>query len=326
MSVYDKNLYYAKLGDPLAQNAIIHGCGSMVQYNTDYANEGYPKDMSVAHFWADKLKASAASGNTLAQYEISTTRLDLDNIVERLLTNETKEELINLQNKYKKLIEEKVKNNDPYAIFAVAEDKNDLEMLKKAAELGCSLACETLQRYYCLGGFDGNIDFSKSQPSKQFTYSQKGAFINDFYSCRCQYHLADCYREGIGVQRDANKYISWLTKAAENGCYEAIEKKKRLPSNANGTNASQSGGCYVATCVYGSYDCPQVWTLRRFRDYRLMNSLPGRIFVKLYYYVSPKIVKKYGTKRWFNSFLKLVLDKFVSSLNRSGYDDSKYND
>ena len=24
-------------------------------------------------------------------------------------------------------------------------------------------------------------------------------------------------------------------------------------------------GCYIATCVYGSYDCPQVWTLRRFR-------------------------------------------------------------
>lgn len=23
-----------------------------------------------------------------------------------------------------------------------------------------------------------------------------------------------------------------------------------------------SGGCYVATCVYGSYDCPEVWTLR----------------------------------------------------------------
>ena len=25
-------------------------------------------------------------------------------------------------------------------------------------------------------------------------------------------------------------------------------------------------GCYIATCVYGSYDCPQVWILRRYRD------------------------------------------------------------
>ena len=28
-----------------------------------------------------------------------------------------------------------------------------------------------------------------------------------------------------------------------------------------------NGACYVATAVYGSYDCPEVWTLRRFRDY-----------------------------------------------------------
>lgn len=31
-------------------------------------------------------------------------------------------------------------------------------------------------------------------------------------------------------------------------------------------------GCYVATCVYGSYDCPEVWTLRRFRDYSSLNN------------------------------------------------------
>lgn len=36
-------------------------------------------------------------------------------------------------------------------------------------------------------------------------------------------------------------------------------------SNVN----SNSGGCYVATAVYGSYDCPQVWTLRRFRSFSL---------------------------------------------------------
>ena len=33
--------------------------------------------------------------------------------------------------------------------------------------------------------------------------------------------------------------------------------------------AGNSGGCYVATAVYGSYDCPEVWTLRRYRDYTL---------------------------------------------------------
>ena len=42
-----------------------------------------------------------------------------------------------------------------------------------------------------------------------------------------------------------------------------------------------SGNCYVAIAVYGSYDCPQVWTLRRFRDYELAKSRLGRAFVML---------------------------------------------
>ena len=41
-------------------------------------------------------------------------------------------------------------------------------------------------------------------------------------------------------------------------------------------------GCYVATAVYGSYDCPQVWTLRRFRDHTLAASWYGRAFIRAY--------------------------------------------
>ena len=50
-------------------------------------------------------------------------------------------------------------------------------------------------------------------------------------------------------------------------------------------------GCYIATCVYGSYDCPEVWTLRRFRDEGLRKSRCGRAFVKLYYRISPALVR-----------------------------------
>ena len=45
----------------------------------------------------------------------------------------------------------------------------------------------------------------------------------------------------------------------------------------------KSGGCYVATAVYGSYDCPQVWTLRRYRDFALAETWHGRAFIHLYY-------------------------------------------
>lgn len=57
----------------------------------------------------------------------------------------------------------------------------------------------------------------------------------------------------------------------------------------------QNGGCYVATCVYGSYDCPQVWTLRRYRDYTLAETWYGRAFIHTYYAISPTIVRWFGT-------------------------------
>lgn len=85
---------------------------------------------------------------------------------------------------------------------------------------------------------------------------------------------------------------------------------------------TKSEGCYVATCVYGSYDCPQVWVLRRFRDNLLMKSLLGRTFVKLYYACSPIIVKWFGKAKWFHSLWKPILDQIVSRLNEKGYVDT----
>lgn len=92
------------------------------------------------------------------------------------------------------------------------------------------------------------------------------------------------------------------------------------------SNNQSSGGCYVATAVYGSYDCPQVWTLRRYRDYSLASTWYGRMFIKLYYAVSPTIVKWFGTAKWFNLFWKSKLDKMVSKLNKDGFEDTPYND
>ncbi len=73
-------------------------------------------------------------------------------------------------------------------------------------------------------------------------------------------------------------------------------------------------GCYVATAVYGSYDCPQVWTLRRFRDDRLALSLPGRAFIRLYYAVSPALVRRFGETAWFKRLWKGPLDRLVRHL------------
>ena len=95
--------------------------------------------------------------------------------------------------------------------------------------------------------------------------------------------------------------------------------------NANkGTDSS--GGCYIATAVYGSYDCPEVWTLRRFRDEKLMKSFAGRTFVKTYYAVSPTVVRLFGNQKWFNRFWQGKLNAMVRKLNEEGYDNTPYYD
>lgn len=90
--------------------------------------------------------------------------------------------------------------------------------------------------------------------------------------------------------------------------------------------STKKNGCYIATCVYGSYDCPQVWTLRRYRDYTLDETWYGRLFIKCYYAVSPKLVKWFGNYAWFRKPWKKFLDSMVERLNSEGVADTKYSD
>ena len=94
-------------------------------------------------------------------------------------------------------------------------------------------------------------------------------------------------------------------------------------SNSTNTN---SGGCYVATAVYGSYDCPEVWTLRRYRDYTLAETWYGRAFIKAYYAISPTLVKWFGHTKWFKTMWRGKLDRMVSNLKKQGVESSPYQD
>ncbi len=87
-----------------------------------------------------------------------------------------------------------------------------------------------------------------------------------------------------------------------------------------------TGGCYIATAVYGSYDCPQVWTLRRYRDYTLANTWYGRSFIRTYYAISPTLVKWFGHTRPFQSIGRNLLDKKVQQLNANGVENTRYYD
>lgn len=107
---------------------------------------------------------------------------------------------------------------------------------------------------------------------------------------------------------------------------KAAERLTQLDPNVKISQAPSTGGCYIATAVYGSYDCPEVWTLRRFRDFSLGASWYGRVFIKLYYRISPTIVKYFGQTEFFQTFWRMKLDKFVKELNNKGVSSKPYVD
>ncbi len=90
--------------------------------------------------------------------------------------------------------------------------------------------------------------------------------------------------------------------------------------------AKKNGGCYIATCVYGSYDCPQVWVLRRYRDDTLGATWYGRAFIRTYYAVSPTLVKWFGGTAWFRRMWRGILDRMVYGLSSRGVEDTPYED
>lgn len=92
------------------------------------------------------------------------------------------------------------------------------------------------------------------------------------------------------------------------------------------TSKSSGGACYIATAVYGSYDCPEVWTLRRYRDYYLASFTLGRLLIKAYYFTSPKIIRLCGSNNLFICLWKRRLDKLVSRLWAEGYSSDRYYD
>ncbi len=136
--------------------------------------------------------------------------------------------------------------------------------------------------------------------------------------------IVDFKKDPLILENSNDEIIEDIRKKAE--AAHLITNTKAIGTDSENSNNSRSGGCYVATAVYGSYDCPEVWTLRRFRDLYLSQSWHGRAFIKAYYTISPALVRIFGETEWFRHFWKNKLDKMIIALKQRGFDDSPYND
>ena len=140
-------------------------------------------------------------------------------------------------------------------------------------------------------------------------------------------HVRNTFENNIVVQRIRQHEPTYQLPSPEKTGFPAmwlssVNKVERKDQ----TNTGTSGGCYIATSVYGSYDCPQVWVLRRFRDYTLADTWYGRAFIHTYYTISPMFVKWFGETEWFRDLWKPKLDRMVERLKKQGIADTPYQD
>lgn len=139
--------------------------------------------------------------------------------------------------------------------------------------------------------------------SKSYTYYNGG-------------YVLDCTLSKRAKELNIDKIMKYHQKIKEiNPSYEIPER----PSISE-------KGCYIATAIYGSYDCPQVWTLRRYRDNTLASTWYGRAFIHTYYAISPTLVRWFGDTKWFKKMWRVKLDRIVSNLLAKGVEDTPYED
>lgn len=130
--------------------------------------------------------------------------------------------------------------------------------------------------------------------------------------------LIDLNEKGILTDSVSNLIQSLTTQIKK---YDSSYKSSFTPRP---NISAPTGGCYIATAVYGSYDCPEVWLLRRFRDYNLNSTWLGKAFIKVYYRFSPSLVKRYGKIGWLSKFSKALLDIFIKWLLDRGVSNTPY--
>mgnify|MGYP004640606777 FL=1 len=151
---------------------------------------------------------------------------------------------------------------------------------------------ETLRRYFdCIDEFE---EYIVTTPS-MYGFNDNLAFPHDHTIAE----LLSLHPEAATVYKE-----------------QSIGRHEKPQSSAPAPQAQQKSGCYIATAVYGSYDAPEVMTLRRFRDEVLAQSFFGRLFIKIYYALSPPVAERLKDMRRLNAFIRSILNKWVAHLEK----------
>ena len=91
-----------------------------------------------------------------------------------------------------------------------------------------------------------------------------------------------------------------------NNMLNLINKEKKSPRNSEATS-SEKKGCFIATAVYGNPYAPPVILLRDFRDNILQKTLRGKIFIWIYYRLSPFLANAIRKSEAFKKLARILI-------------------
>ena len=104
---------------------------------------------------------------------------------------------------------------------------------------------------------------------------------------------------------EAHKNKAYSEESLEK--YDLSDSDFQDPRVGDAQEAAASGGCFVATAVYGNEDHFNLIILRSFRDNFLRKYSMGRAFIASYYEHGPKLADKVKESR----FLKAIFTPLV---------------
>ncbi len=119
-----------------------------------------------------------------------------------------------------------------------------------------------------------------------------------------------------GIERISKKERTEIIKELSTG-YSSTSRTINVDlSDLQKRQKTQTSGCFIATCAYGSYESKNVKLLRIFRDKHLLKTKYGRLFIHFYYKVSPLISNKIENNESVKYFIRKYLNTIVKNLNK----------
>lgn len=85
-------------------------------------------------------------------------------------------------------------------------------------------------------------------------------------------------------------------------------------SNLNAKTGKTNNNCYIATLVYNDIEHPKVNLLRTYRDTVMSKNVFGKLFIKIYYKTSPKLVEILRPYSLPQRVIRKTLDAFTNRL------------